>query len=255
MMTMLSEDPRITDLAPLRLVRSITAPLTPAQAHRFRDRFGLDVLNSYGQTELGGEVVGWTAADIREYGATKLGAVGRPHPGIVIRILTGDRRELPAGEVGEVWVRSPFAMPEGAEDIADRVVDGLLRTGDLGRLDDEGFLWIEGRVSDMINRGGLKIVPQEVEEVLRCHPDVADACVAGVPDPRLGEVPVAWIRPAEGAVPRQPALQEFARRSLAAYKIPVAVLLVDDLPRNEIGKVLLRELVAGYEQDGRNAVP
>jgi acyl-coenzyme A synthetase/AMP-(fatty) acid ligase len=251
MMTMLSEDPRITDLAPLRLVRSITAPLTPAQARRFRERFGLDVLNSYGQTELGGEVVGWTAADIREYGATKLGAVGRPHPGIVIRILADDRRELPAGEVGEIWVRSPFAMPEGAEDIADRVVDGLLRTGDLGRLDDEGFLWIEGRVSDMINRGGLKIVPQEVEEILRRHPDVADACVAGVPDPRLGEVPVAWIRPAAGAVPRQAALQEFARRSLAAYKIPVAVRLVDELPRNEIGKVLRRELVAGYDPDAR----
>ncbi|MCW2889302.1 MAG: hypothetical protein QOE54_2904 [Streptosporangiaceae bacterium] len=247
MMTMLSEDPRITDLAPLRFVRSITAPLTPGQARRFRDRFGVDVLNSYGQTELGGEVVGWTAADIREFGATKLGAVGRLHPGIVMRILDDDRRELPTGEVGEIWVRSPFAMQEGAEDAADRVIDGFLRTGDLGRLDGDGFLWIEGRVSDMINRGGLKIVPQEVEEVLRCHPDVADACVAGVSDPRLGEVPVAWIRPAAGAMPGEAALQEFTRRSLAGYKVPVAVRLVEELPRNEIGKVLRRELVAGYE--------
>lgn len=251
MMTMLAEDPRITDLAPLTFVRSITAPLTPGQARRFHDRFGVDVLNCYGQTELGGEVAGWTAADIREFGAAKLGAVGRPHPGIAIRILADDRRELPAGEVGEIWIRSPFAADgiagEGDGDIADRVVDGFLRTGDLGRLDEDGFLWIEGRVSDMINRGGLKVVPQEVEEVLRRHPDVADACVAGVPDARLGEVPVAWIRPAAGAAPTQAELQEFARRSLAGYKVPVAVRLIQELPRNEIGKVLRRELVAGYE--------
>lgn len=255
MMTMLSEDPRVTDLAPLAFVRSITAPLTPGQARRFHDRFGVDVLNCYGQTELGGEVAGWTAADIREFGAAKLGAVGRPHPGIAIRILADDRRELPAGEVGEIWIRSPFAAGdsaggEGAGDIADRLVDGFLRTGDLGRLDEEGFLWIEGRVSDMINRGGLKVVPQEVEEVLRRHPGVADACVAGVPDPRLGEVPVAWIRPAAGAAPAQAELQEFARRSLAGYKVPVAVRLIQELPRNEIGKVLRRELVAGYETAG-----
>jgi long-chain acyl-CoA synthetase len=255
MMTMLAEDPRITDLAPLTFVRSITAPLTPGQARRFHDRFGVDVLNSYGQTELGGEVAGWTAADIREFGAAKLGAVGRPHPGIAIRILADDRRDLPAGEVGEIWIRSPFAAgdiagngaAEGAGDLADRVVDGFLRTGDLGRLDEDGFLWIEGRLSDMINRGGLKVVPQEVEEVLRRHPGVADACVAGVPDARLGEVPVAWIRPAAGAAPAQAELQEFARRSLAGYKVPVAVRLIQELPRNEIGKVLRRELVAGYE--------
>jgi long-chain acyl-CoA synthetase len=259
MMTMLSEDPRITDLAPLTLVRSITAPLTPEQARRFHDRFGVDVLNCYGQTELGGEVAGWTAADIREFGAAKLGAVGRPHPGIAIRILADDRRELPAGEAGEIWIRSPFAaddvagkgaanaVGEGAGDLADRVADGFLRTGDLGRLDSDGFLWIEGRVSDMINRGGLKVVPQEVEEVLRRHPGVADACVAGVPDPRLGEVPVAWILPAAGAAPAQAELQAFARRALAGYKVPVAVRLIQELPRNEIGKVLRRELVAGYE--------
>jgi long-chain acyl-CoA synthetase len=255
MMTMLSEDPRITDLTPLTFVRSITAPLTPGQARRFHDRFGVDVLNSYGQTELGGEVAGWTAADIREFGAAKLGAVGRPHPGIAIRILADDRRELPAGEVGEIWIRSPFAadgtagngVGEGAGDLADRVADGFLRTGDLGRLDSDGFLWIEGRVSDMINRGGLKVVPQEVEEVLRRHPGVADACVAGVPDPRLGEVPVAWIRPAAGAAPAQAELQAFVRRSLAGYKVPVAVRLIQELPRNEIGKVLRPELVDGYE--------
>ena len=243
MMTMLTEDPEVTDLAPLRYVRSVTAPLAPDQARRFHQRFGVDVLNSYGQTELGSEVAGWTAADIREFGPAKLGAVGRAHPGVVIRVLDQDQSELPAGTAGEIWIRSPFGTDD---DGSGRVVDGFLRTGDIGRLDADGFLWIEGRVSDMINRGGLKIVPQEVEEALRRHPGVADACVAGVPDARLGEVPVAWVRRRPGARPGEPELLAFTRESLAGYKTPVSVRFVEDFPRNEIGKVLRRVLVAGY---------
>jgi long-chain acyl-CoA synthetase len=245
MMTMLTETEQITDLAPLRYVRSVTAPLAPDQARRFHARFGVDVLNSYGQTELGSEVAGWTAADIREFGAAKLGAVGRAHPGVAIRILGEDLRELPPDSTGEIWIRSPFATED---DGSGRVIDGFLRTGDLGRLDADGFLWIEGRVSDMINRGGLKIVPQEVEEALRRHPGVADACVAGVPDPRLGEVPVAWVRPrAAGAPPGEQELLAFIRQTLAGYKTPAAVRFVADFPRNEIGKVLRRALVADYD--------
>jgi len=122
-----------------------------------------------------------------------------------------------------------------------------MRTGDLGRVDDDGFLWIEGRTSDVINRGGLKVLPQEVEETLRRHPQIADACVAGVPDERLGEVPVAWIRAVPGTRPEETDLRAFTRRSLAAYKVPAAVRLVEDFPRNEIGKVLRRELAAGWE--------
>nr|BFE37438.1 hypothetical protein GCM10010200_096890 [Actinomadura rugatobispora] len=245
MMAMLIEDPRVRDLGGLRFVRSVTAPLPPDQARRFRERFGVDVLNSYGQTELGGEVVGWTASDTREFGASKLGAVGRAHPNVEIRILDEERREVPPDETGEIWIRSPFAHE--ADLAPDRIVDGFLRTGDLGRLDAEGFLWIEGRVSDMINRGGLKVVPQEVEAVLRRHPAVADACVAGVPDARLGEVPVAWVRPAGTERPEETALLAFLREDLTGYKVPVAVRFVDDFPRTEIGKVLRRELVASFD--------
>jgi len=247
MMSMLLTDPRIEDLKPLRMVRSVTAPLVPDQARRFHQRFGVDVLNSYGQTELGGEVVGWSSADLRQFGEAKLGAVGRPHSGISVRILDEEHREVPTGEVGEVYVHSPFAttLPP------DRLVDGALRTGDLGRLDEDGFLWIEGRVSDMINRGGLKIVPQDVEAALRGHPRVADACVAGVPDERLGEVPVAWVIPEPASASGEPTEQElrsFLRDRLAPYQVPVAVrLLMEDFPRNEIGKVLRRELAAGYK--------
>ncbi|GGV35913.1 hypothetical protein GCM10010182_70000 [Actinomadura cremea] len=247
MMTMLAEDARVTGLEPLRMVRSVTAPLPPVQARRFRDRFGVAILNSYGQTELGGEVAGWTAADVREFGDAKLGAVGRPHPGVTVRIRAEDGAERAPDEIGEIWISSSFGTGDQAG--ADRLADGFLHTGDLGRLDADGFLWIEGRVSDMINRGGMKIVPQQVEEVLRGHGLVADACVAGVPDDRLGEVPVAWVRPAAGEPPDPEALRAFVRERLAGYKVPVEVRFVDDFPRNEIGKVLRRELAARHLED------
>jgi acyl-CoA synthetase (AMP-forming)/AMP-acid ligase II len=250
MMTMLTEEPRVADLAPLRYVRSVTAPLAPGQARRFHERFGVGILNCYGQTELGGEVAGWTAADLREFGTAKLGAVGRAHPGVSVRILADGGCDVPDGETGEIWVRSPFAPAGELAGASDRLLDGFLRTGDLGRVDADGFLWVEGRVSDMINRGGLKIVPHEVEEVLRLHPQVADACVAGVPDERLGEVPVAWVRAVAGTQPDPEALRGFARLRLAGYKVPVAVRFVDDFPRTEIGKVLRRELIANYGADG-----
>jgi acyl-CoA synthetase (AMP-forming)/AMP-acid ligase II len=219
-MVMLADDDRVEALAPLTYVRSITSPLSPLQARRFRDRFGISVLNGYGQTELGGEVLGWSAADAKQHGDDKLGAVGRPHAGVEVR--TDD-------DTGELLVRIPGRF------------DDWQRTGDVARIDDDGFVWIEGRVSDMVNRGGLKIHPGEVEEVLRLSPAVADAAVAGRPDDRLGEVPVAFV---VAAAPVEDAeLDALCRRHLAPYKVPVRFVRVDTLPRNEVGKVLKRELV------------
>jgi long-chain acyl-CoA synthetase len=239
MISMLNDDPGITDLEPLRFVRSITAPLRKEEAERFYDRFGIVVLNSYGQTELGGEVVGWTAADARAFGTTKLGSVGRPHGGIDIKILDENGSALGTDQPGEIWVRSPFLMrgyANASESLADRIHNGYLRTGDLGEVDADGFLWIQGRESDVINRGGLKVSPEEVEDVLRAHPDVADVCVAGVPDPRLGEVPYAWIVRRRNFDPDS--LAAWCRSRLAAYKVPVGFESINEIPRSEIGKVL-----------------
>jgi acyl-CoA synthetase (AMP-forming)/AMP-acid ligase II len=241
MMAMLVEDPRVSDLAPLAMVRSITAPLTPQQAGAFKAKFGIGIMNCYGQTELGGEVVGWTAADLREHGDDKLGSVGRPHQGIDVRILDDNGAEVPPGEIGEIWIRSPFATHDAA--VTAGLVDGFLRTGDVGHLDDDGFLWLDGRVSEVINRGGLKVLPQEIEEQLCGLPEVAEACVAGVPDVRLGQVPVAWVRPAPEAHIDPAELLSRLRTTLAGYKVPVALEVVAVLPRNEIGKVLRRALV------------
>ena len=235
-MASLVDDEGVTDLEPLRFVRSITAPLSPLQARRFRDRFGISVLNSYGQTEIGGEIVGWTAADSRAHGDDKLGSVGRPHPGVEVRI------DDPAADgSGELQVRTPALGAGYADgtDLSDRLTgDGWFRTGDIARVDGDGFLWIEGRVSEMINRGGLKVHPAEVEEVLRTSPEITDAAVVGVPDDRLGEVPVAFVVAAAGVAPTSDGLSDYCRAHLAPYKVPVRFEVVDALPRNEVGKVL-----------------
>jgi acyl-coenzyme A synthetase/AMP-(fatty) acid ligase len=233
-MVMLLDDPQVTSLEPLRYVRSVSAPLSPAHARAFHDRFGTAILNGYGQTELGGEVVGWTATDWKRFGAAKLGAVGRPHAGVEVRV----------GADGELEIRTGVALPADDPALAGRVTaDGFLRTGDLGRVDDDGFVWIDGRVSSMINRGGLKVFPDEVEEALRGFDGVRDVGVAGVPDARLGEVPWAFVVTDAGTPVDLGALQAWARERIAPYKVPAGVTVVGELPRNEIGKLLRQELV------------
>jgi acyl-coenzyme A synthetase/AMP-(fatty) acid ligase len=235
-------DSDVEDLDPLRYVRSITAPLSPLQAQRFSAKYPVFVLNGYGQAEIG-EVIGWTAADGRDH-ADKVGAAGRPHPGVDIRIVDGDGAPVPAGAVGALRVRPPrmAAGYAGGADLRDRLdVDGFVDTGDLARVDDEGFVWIEGRAGDVINRGGNKVFPEHVEEVLRLSPGVADAAVVGQPDERLGEVPVAYVVTAGGPVTDEE-LDALCRQHLVPYKVPVAFRRVDALPRNDAGKLLRARL-------------
>jgi acyl-CoA synthetase (AMP-forming)/AMP-acid ligase II len=201
------------------------------------------VLNCYGQTEIGGEIVGWNADDARKFGDSKLGAVGRPHDGVTLRIVHDDGDAL---GVGELLVRTPATSAGYADGsgLGDRVTaDGWFRTGDIARIDEDGFLWIEGRISDMINRGGLKVFPAEVEEVLRLSPLIADCAVVGVPDDRLGEVPWAFVV-ASSAEFDLPQLRAHASIRLSPYKIPVRFVVLDALPRNEVGKVLASQLAA-----------
>jgi long-chain acyl-CoA synthetase len=238
---MLADDPAVTDLAPLRYVRSITAPLSPLAARRFSDKFAVTVLNGYGQAEIG-EVIGWTAADAREH-PDKIGAVGRPHPGVAIKVVGEDGSPTPPETVGELLVKPP-RMASGYADggsLEDRLdPEGYVRTGDFARIDDDGFVWIEGRVGDVINRGGNKVFPGQVEEVLLLSPGVSEAAVVGLPDERLGEVPVAFV---VGDAP-DAELDRLCRDHLVAYKVPVAFRRTNELPKSEVGKVLRRELVA-----------
>jgi acyl-CoA synthetase (AMP-forming)/AMP-acid ligase II len=232
-LTMVLHDDSVTDLAPLKIVRSITAPLSPVQARRFRDKFGVIVLNSYGQTELGGEVVGWSAADAREWGETKLGSVGRPLPGIDVMIADD-----------EVMVRTPTTAARNIDAaFLDRLTDdGWFHTGDLGWFDDDGFLWLDGRVSDMINRGGLKVFPGTVEDVLLAADGVREAAVVGVPDERLGEVPWAFVVRSDESV-SEDALVAWCRERLTPYRVPARIVFIQQLPRNDVGKVVKRDLI------------
>ena len=218
-------DSDVTDLTPLRYVRSITAPLSPLQARRFAARFPVHVLNGYGQAEIG-EVIGWTAADAKAH-PDKIGAVGRPHPGVHVRLDADDH----------LLVRPPNTAA-GIEERLD--ADGFIDTGDLARVDADGFVWIEGRAGDLINRGGNKVFPDSVEEVLRLAPAVADVAVVGAPDERLGEVPVAFL---VGTPVPDADLDALCREHLVAYKVPAAYHWIDQLPRSEVGKILRRDLV------------
>lgn len=224
-LAMLSDDDTITGLGPLRYVRSITAPLSPLQARRFTGKFPVYVLNGYGQAEIG-EVIGWTAADAKAR-PDKIGAVGKPHPGVEIRI----------GGDGHLLVRPPHTAV-GIDERKD--ADGFIDTGDLARIDDDGFVWIQGRAGDLINRGGNKVFPESVEEVLRLSPAVTDAAVIGAPDDRLGEVPVAFL---VGTPVPDDELVALCREHLVAYKVPAAFHWIDELPRNEVGKLLRAELI------------
>lgn len=235
-LTMVNNDPEIADLGPLRIVRSITAPLSPVQARRFHERFGVIVLNSYGQTELGGEVVGWSTADVREHGEAKLGSVGRVHEGVQLR----------TNEDSELEARTPAtAERRVAPEFLDRLTDdGWFRTGDLGRIDEDGFVWLDGRVSDMINRGGNKVFPAVVEEVILAAPGVRDVAVVGVPDDRLGEVPWAFYVPAPGGGTSAEGLDAWCRARLTPYRVPTRFVEIDELPRNDIGKVVRKDLAS-----------
>jgi acyl-coenzyme A synthetase/AMP-(fatty) acid ligase len=239
-MATLTDDDGVTDLSPLRYVRSITAPLSPLRARRFMAKFGVTVLNGYGQAEIG-EVIGWTAADAREH-PDKLGAAGRPHPGVAIKVVDEDGRAVPGGVVGQLLVKPP-SMAAGyasGESLAERIdPQGFLRTGDYATVDSEGFVWIEGRITDLINRGGNKVFPEQVEEVIQLHPGVTETAVVGVPDARLGQVPVAFI---VGDAPEEE-LIAVCRENLVPYKIPVAFVRTGELPRSDVGKVLRRELI------------
>src|SRR5262249_4002223 len=234
-MVMLTHDDAVTTLEPLRYVRSITAPLSPVHARAFHDRFHVGILNCYGQTELGGEVVGWSAADWKQFGAAKLGAAGRPHAGVDVRVSDSD----------ELEIRTAAGLKTDDPALDGRITDdGWLRTGDLGRVDDDGFVWIDGRVSAMINRGGLKGFPDEVEELLRTCDAGAGVAIPAVPAARLGEVPWAFV--VTGDRHRDidvDSLQAWCHDRIAPYKIPAGVTVVDALPRNEIGKVLRQDLV------------
>ncbi|WP_208027098.1 class I adenylate-forming enzyme family protein [Rhabdothermincola sediminis] len=225
----------------------------PALVEEARRRIGASYSIRYSSTESGGVGTG-TGFDADDQEA--LHTVGRPRRSVELEIRSDDGRVLPSGEVGEVYLRSPCMMRGYWRDpdaTAATIVDGWLRTGDLGWLDERGCLHLAGRKKEMYIRGGYNVYPVEVEGVLASHPEVAEVAVAPAPDPVMGEFGVAVV------VPRNPErpptlreLQAFAGRQLASYKLPEAIQIVEELPLTAMQKLdrqALAHRVAGLTRD------
>ena len=230
----LDSDAERADLESLRILTSGAAPLPVEVAQAFYERFGIPILASYGATEFAGAVVGWNLDDHERWGASKVGSVGRPHPGTEVRVVDADGADVTPGAVGLLEIRSD-QVPSG----------GWVTTSDLASVDDDGFVWIRGRADGAINRGGYKIVPADVAGALERHPAVREAAVIGAPDERLGQVPVAFvelksdIEHVDGT-----SLREFVRGHLTPYETPVQVHVLSALPRTASMKVCEADLRA-----------
>lgn len=209
----------------------------PQEVHaRFEERFSVLISEGYGMTEASPSVCG-----ARLFGAPrKPGSAGQPYWGVRLRIVDGRGRDLPPGERGEILVSSPglakgyFRQPELT---AEAFRDGWLHTGDIGLLDEDGFLFVVDRKKEMIISGGYNVYPREIEEVAHRMPGVLEVAAIGEPDERLGETIVAYVVPEAGAAVDGDALIAEWSACLARYKVPRAVRVVDALPRNATGKV------------------
>jgi long-chain acyl-CoA synthetase len=228
-------------LGSLRLAVSGAAPCPWDLAEAWRARTGVRILRGYGMTELF-RPISYLAGDRVE----RPGAIGRPVPGVEIRVVGDDGAPVGDGEPGELLIRSPAALDGylGAPDETAAVLrEGWFHTGDLATVSPEGFVTIVGRKRERILRGGYSVFPPEVEAVLLAHPAVAEAAVVAVPDPQLGEEVAAFVVLHPGADAGPDALVAWCRDRLAAFKHPRHVWLRDALPRSSTGKVLKAELV------------
>jgi fatty-acyl-CoA synthase len=225
------------DTSSLRIVALSGSALPPTLATRFMDEFG-DVLYSlYGSTEVAYVSVAGPA-DLRVAPAT----AGRVLRGVDVRLVDADGADVEPGATGRIFAGSPMAF-EGYTSGEDKDrLGGLTATGDVGRFDDDGRLYVEGRDDDMIVSGGENVFPAEIEDCLHQHPDVTDVAVVGVPDDRFGQALVAHVVLRDGSSSTPDELRRHVKSSLANYKVPREIVLHEQLPRNETGKVLKRRL-------------
>jgi long-chain acyl-CoA synthetase len=236
----LLQHPTDSDVSTLRMCVSGGASLPVETLHGFERRFGCAVLEGFGMSETS-PAVSFNHPDRPR----KAGSIGTPIRDVEVRLLDTLGREVGTGEVGELVVRGPSLMKgywNRPEQTREAIPDGWLRTGDLARQDEDGYLYVVGRKKDLIIRGGYNVYPREIEEVLHEHPSVALAAVVGIPDTRLGEEVGAAVvlKPGTGATPEE--LQEFVKQRLAGYKYPRRIWTVGTLPTGPSGKILKREI-------------
>ncbi|GLZ08484.1 long-chain-fatty-acid--CoA ligase [Actinomadura sp. NBRC 104412] len=234
----LLDQPGVSDLSLLRLCVSGGAAMPVDVLRAYEERFGVQIIEGYGLSETSP-----VSASNRGGAGRRPGSIGLPIRDVRMKVVGEDGCELPAGEIGEIVVRGPNVMKgywNDPEATAHAVRDGWFHTGDLGRMDEDGFFFLVDRRRDVIIRGGYTVYPREVEEVLYEHPAVRQAAVVGVAHPELGEEVAACVAVRAPVGPDE--LRAFVRERVAAYKYPRQVWFVDELPTSPTGKILKRRL-------------
>ncbi|MGH8657856.1 MAG: AMP-binding protein [Gammaproteobacteria bacterium] len=240
------------DLSSLQTVGCGAAPLSPEVLQAFMRRFKCEVREGYGLSEAAPIV-----SAHRPGRPIKAGSVGEPLPGVSVRIVDKEGKDLPAGAIGELLVRGPNVMKGYyglAEESAQTLREGWLHTGDMARQDGDGYLYLVERKKDLILRGGFNIYPREVEEVIIRHPGVLEVAVVGVPDAVFGEEVAAVVVVKEGESLTEEELLRFCQERLAKNKSPRFVHFASELPKNAIGKVMRKELRKRFREAARKDV-
>ena len=225
-----------------------SAPLLKDTKDKFEVLTGGKLFEGYGLSEAP------TATHCNPYlGENKEGSIGLPLPDVEVRIISLDDgvTVLPTGEIGEIVVRGPQVMygyHNMPTETANTLRDGWLYTGDIGRVDEEGYFYIVDRKKELIKPGGFQVWPREVEEVIQAHPKVMEVGVAGVPDPKRGETVKAWVVVQKGETLTVDELRAYCKEQMAVYKVPTLVEFIDEIPKSNVGKILRRELVRMHHE-------
>jgi fatty-acyl-CoA synthase len=225
------------DLSALRIIALSGSALPGELATRAMDTFGDVLYNLYGSTEVAWATIA-TPEDLR----AAPGTAGRPPAGTVVKLLDEHGREVSAGQSGRIFVANELMFEGYTGGGGKEIIEGLMSTGDVGHLDGDGRLFVDGRDDEMIVSGGENVFPREVEDLLSDHAQVEEAAVVGVPDAEFGQRLRAYIVPRRGAGLSEEQVRDYVKQNLARYKVPRDVVFLEQLPRNATGKILKREL-------------
>ncbi len=234
------------DLRSIKACVSGSAPLLRETKEKFESLTGGVVFEGYGLSEAP------TATHCNPFqGTNKEGSIGMPLPDVEVRVvsLEDGKTVLPAGEIGEMVIRGPqvmFGYHNMPTETANTLRDGWLYTGDIVRMDEDGYFYIVDRKKELIKPGGFQVWPREVEEVIQAHPKVREVGVAGVPDPYRGETVKAWVVLHEGQSSTEEEIRAYCKENMAKYKVPTSIEFIEELPKSSVGKILRRELVRSH---------
>ena len=231
------------NISSIKACISGSAPLMPETQHKFEKLTGGRLREGYGLSEAP------TASHCNPlYGENRVGSIGLPLPDVDCKIVSLDDpdKELGVGEIGELCLKGPIVMQgywNMPTETANVLRDGWLYTGDIAKMDEDGYFYIVDRKKDMVIAGGYNIYPTNIEKVIKEHPKVFDVAAAGIPDPYRGETIKVWVVPKPGETLTEQEVIDFCRKELAKYEVPTAVEFRSELPKTMVGKVLRRMLV------------